>query len=78
MNENASKKQLKFDREAQIAKIWHEYHTKRNEQVSTVNASERKLEDDGFYLYKVSVWFIGGNFNCFDYYSKFDQENKAI
>lgn len=73
-----SKKQLKLDRETQIAQKWHDYHTKRNELVSTVSANERKLEGDGFYLYTVSVWFVGGNFKHFDYYSKFDQENKAI
>lgn len=71
-----SKKQLKLERENQVAKHWFEYYLNTKHPASSVTVHEAKLESDGFYKYQVSAWMSDGRNHHFEFYTKFNQENK--
>ena len=76
----STQKKLKNDRQEQVIKYWVDYYQRSGKKVCEFGniASEVKIDSDGFYLYKVSIYVTNGSVFNFDYYAKFTEQNKMI
>lgn len=77
-----TQKQLKLDRELQVVNIWIDYHAKKESSNllfdGNHSATEVKKEKDGFFKYSVSIQVKNGFYLEFEYFTKFDNQNKII
>lgn len=78
MKKSISKKQLRIERQKQVAESWNETYLNKGKMVERVRATELALEDDGFYKYAVQVFLQDGYLLNFEYFAKANFNNQIM